>query len=575
MATQVFIVLPDDSTNVSCPSQPCATLSQYLLDNNGTLPVVSNVEYHFLPGEHHLHITMKLEYLSNVSFVGIESDVSSPVILVSCFNNPYFHILIKRSQNVTIGKITFRHYKVATNVTYLLLNICTYCRLEHVRFLEGGLITRNTFANFSINNVNIEHRQVLMANNHINFAIKMIYDDELWDSEYQMNMVEIRDILITGMARIIISDSLGKMKHDVNVAVCNSLFYKMPSKVLAISSGVVSPIQIKNCTFILNQCVYTEPMITIIMKRVYKKYIIFLHCKFYQNDYWSFLVLIHSLQAHSEIASCTTAPNVILQGCEFTNNRSPIMIIAGTISNSSCMLNVVIRGPSLVNNNLVPVASNPIITASTVAVKLVGLVIVSNNFATNIIYCHYCSLVFTKYITFISNHCNNLINLQSEMRYIKLLQYVNIVFSRNTYSNKLIVLQPAYSGNPYMFCGFQYMTLKNISATLISHYNITFTNNYYQDSGLRPAYQCDSIFYHFSSHCRWIPSSVFYGHNPVVINQQIIQTDQHQLNQHTFICHCSRNITNCSVDVLGTVYPGQVLQVELVYQMVIKTPFCM
>ena len=51
-ATQTFIVLPDNPTNVSCPSQPCATLSQYLLDNNGTLPVVSNVEYHFLPGEY-------------------------------------------------------------------------------------------------------------------------------------------------------------------------------------------------------------------------------------------------------------------------------------------------------------------------------------------------------------------------------------------------------------------------------------------------------------------------------------------------------------------------------------------
>ena len=31
----------------------CATLSQCLLDN-GTLPVVSNVEYHFLPGDHHV-----------------------------------------------------------------------------------------------------------------------------------------------------------------------------------------------------------------------------------------------------------------------------------------------------------------------------------------------------------------------------------------------------------------------------------------------------------------------------------------------------------------------------------------
>ena len=40
-ATELLYVLPDNSTNaVSCPSQPCATLSQYVLDN-GTLPVVS------------------------------------------------------------------------------------------------------------------------------------------------------------------------------------------------------------------------------------------------------------------------------------------------------------------------------------------------------------------------------------------------------------------------------------------------------------------------------------------------------------------------------------------------------
>ena len=50
----MFYVIPDDPTNISCPSQPymCATLSQYLLDNNGTLPVLSNAGYHFLLGEH-------------------------------------------------------------------------------------------------------------------------------------------------------------------------------------------------------------------------------------------------------------------------------------------------------------------------------------------------------------------------------------------------------------------------------------------------------------------------------------------------------------------------------------------
>ena len=50
-ANKILYVLPNNSTNTSCTSQPCATLSQYLLDD-GSLPDVENVEYHFLPGEH-------------------------------------------------------------------------------------------------------------------------------------------------------------------------------------------------------------------------------------------------------------------------------------------------------------------------------------------------------------------------------------------------------------------------------------------------------------------------------------------------------------------------------------------
>ena len=68
-STEIFYVLPDNSTNDSCPSQPCATLSQYWL-HNGTLPVVSNVEYHFLPGEHHVPANMMLQNLHNFSIIG-------------------------------------------------------------------------------------------------------------------------------------------------------------------------------------------------------------------------------------------------------------------------------------------------------------------------------------------------------------------------------------------------------------------------------------------------------------------------------------------------------------------------
>ena len=75
-------VLPDNSTNaVSCPSQPCAALSQYVLDN-GTLPVVSNVEYHFLPGEHHVPTNMTLQNLHNFSIIETVSEPSPLAVLV-------------------------------------------------------------------------------------------------------------------------------------------------------------------------------------------------------------------------------------------------------------------------------------------------------------------------------------------------------------------------------------------------------------------------------------------------------------------------------------------------------------
>ena len=69
-------MLSDDSTTISCPSQPCTTLSRYLLDNNGTLPVGSNVEYHFLPGEHYHGTTVIIEFVNNFTISGATNNGS-------------------------------------------------------------------------------------------------------------------------------------------------------------------------------------------------------------------------------------------------------------------------------------------------------------------------------------------------------------------------------------------------------------------------------------------------------------------------------------------------------------------
>ena len=104
---KIFYVLPDNSTNASCLFQPCATLSQYLLDNNGSLPVVSNVEYHFLPGEHHVPTNMTLQYLHNFTITGNSSNKLLSTVL---FIDLQEYVKIAKSINFTISNVLFRTY---------------------------------------------------------------------------------------------------------------------------------------------------------------------------------------------------------------------------------------------------------------------------------------------------------------------------------------------------------------------------------------------------------------------------------------------------------------------------------
>ena len=80
-ATGKIYFLSDSSANASCSSQlncTFATLGQCLLRNNGTLPIKTNVEYHFLPGQHQVPADMALTNVNNFSIIGDVSTSSSP-----------------------------------------------------------------------------------------------------------------------------------------------------------------------------------------------------------------------------------------------------------------------------------------------------------------------------------------------------------------------------------------------------------------------------------------------------------------------------------------------------------------
>ena len=142
VSTEILYVVPDNSTNTSCPSQPCATLSQYYSLDNGTLPVESNVEYHFLLREHQVPANMILQNLHNFSIIGTISKPSPLAVLVLVDCPQSYIINIIDSYNVTIANVILKQCD-HPKLTNLVITLCYSCTIENIVFVNVGMIATN------------------------------------------------------------------------------------------------------------------------------------------------------------------------------------------------------------------------------------------------------------------------------------------------------------------------------------------------------------------------------------------------------------------------------------------------
>ena len=183
-----------------------------------------------------------------------------------------------------------------------------------------------------------------------------------------------------------------------------------------------------------------------------------------------------------------------------------------------------------------------------------GPVTISHNYIENysILLLVTSEVLFHGNITFKQNLCKQII-LLVEYAYIKIMEYTNIVFIYNKCSDKLIEIRKE-SDFRNNFCLFQYMTFSNKS---------TVSTNNYAINVIHTSKKCSFMYYHFNPNCQFLPTAAFQSCNSETVNHQIIHIDDQQLNYH-MICFCYDNGTyDCSRNVLGPVYPGQVLQLGL------------
>ena len=250
------------------------------------------------------------------------------------------------------------------------------------------------------------------------------------------------------------------------------------------------------------------------------------------------------------------ATNISFIRCQFSKNKCAVL----QAYKGKGIVNVFFESLNVSYNMPIRTKCISIISIKYMNVYFIGPVhIILNHCKASIIQLISCNVTFNGKTKFDTNYCKHVVSLNT---YLTIMEYTNITFVNNRYEYKLISVEDDTGYyQPHPFCLFQYVTNKSTVTTkiLLTHYVIAIYHNYpVSITGLRLPQYSPASFCYFTSHCQWLPSAGFYGHAPKDINKQIIKHDYQECGYHTHICYCSKiEKYNCSIDILGKVYPGQ------------------
>ena len=592
-ATRFFYVLPANNAHVSCPSQPCVTLSDYLNNKRVTSSIV-DVEFRFLPGEHHVTSNMEMWNVSNFSLVGLNVDNSMSVVLI-CKSQSFVAFL--HSYNVTISNIIFN--QCDGNIKHILfkdiwqfdqhkqdiivslfLFECYFCKVINSKFLGYGLFGINVVGNSFLDNVTIELETAKPAfeSNICTYRIMLIYVAR--DNHNGSDAMKMNRLSISGYSNNchsfnlypVIDIQLPQNQYNMLITLSNSQFYNMDQTVLKFDTAYnnnSNTVIIKNCTFknLKYSSVFEYEPVTAKLPCI-NTTMAFVDCDFLLNENVTNLISVAILENDVD-SLCAYPTNVTLENCNFIGNIGALLTLGSyDIKATTCIPNVYMKKHvSIINTsiNMNEIYYTDIANFLNVVIYMNGNINVRENLAPqSIMAFQSCNVTFMGNITFLFNKCTQIISLQAWLgyTYISVMEYTTIVFANNVCTSEVILLgQNENLKNLYPFCLFQYGTTDNITPVLPDYYSISFTNNviyYNKDTKNR-----EEIL-EFLSHCRWLPTAAFYGFHAGVINQQIISINKQHWYRLKKICHCPQDgYSDCSIDLLGPVYPGQTLQIKL------------
>ena len=266
------------------------------------------------------------------------------------------------------------------------------------------------------------------------------------------------------------------------------------------------------------------------------------------------------------------ATNISFVACQFLGNVVSEMINIKALK-KLYKSNFLIIGPTqirMTNSGYYRSLNNQcnVISIYNMAVDIIGPFIMSFNRAENMILFDHCDVSFSHNVTYKSNNCAGHGAIYLISSYIKVMEYANITLLKNRHQGSVLKFDyMEFNLNQPCLKVFQFVTEGGLKTVSPAHYSVNIIDNIYLKrrpfKGIINKEMCLSPFYHLTPHCKWIPTAAFREYSPKDIYQQIIKFSNQNYTYHK-ICHCTQNGSiNCSVDTLGPVYPGQMLQVEL------------
>ena len=578
IANKRFYIIPENSTIANCPSQPCATFSRYLL-NNSITTFASDFIIYFLPGNHRVITDMEMWNVSNISLIGI----NNPSAMLNCLSKS--HIAFYGSYNITItnlvfnqcnGKSFIKTYDVESQPNVrsgLLLIDCFLCKVHDTVFLGYGLIGVNLIGNSYLNNITIDlYIAVPFFDSDVcTSRILFIYTDKIIHKSVEV--LVIKNLFISGYSKncrttniyCALELHLQQKHYGMTIELCNSIVHHMDHTVLHIKTvhAVRNALWLKNCTFTHNEYspIFDYTMITITTFNI-NTTIGFVNCSFTWNKYMDSLISVHISEAnynetgyYSNNLCAYSVTNISFENCYFVKNIANLLYFHGG-NKPKYMANVHMKHIHISDTITTgsPVKHDTIYFI-TVAVYMSGMINISENTVTrSLIAVKSHEITFTQTAIFLFNKCNHVINLVSPAAYIKFVESVNITFANNTYRYVIIAMDTEYN-SPHPFCLFQRITNQSTAST--TSYSISIIDDSFYHHNFYFLFQ-------YFSHCKWLSTSVHYGFNPGTVNQHIIQVNNQPWHYRKRVCYCPQvGYSNCSIDVLGPIYPGQVLQLQL------------